>query len=389
MASQLLRAARLFTPREEIRDGAILIEDEKIAAIGPRESMRVPPGTRETGLGDCILAPGFVDIHVHGAGGHDVMEATPESLAQVAQSLGRRGTTTFFATTVTASQADTERALAGIARYMESGDNRRGRARLAGIHLEGPFISELHRGVHPVEHIAAPSLARYRALRDAAGGHARIITLAPEVDGARIWSKQAAADGLIVSLGHSDATYAQAEAAIEMGARHATHVFNAMRPFHQRETGILGAVLTDSRVTAELIGDGLHVDDSAIRLLLAAKGTGKIVLVSDGTAATGMPDGAYRLGGMEISVANGVCRDSADHLAGSTLTLDRAVRTMTAAGATLGDALAMASEQPAERLGLSAKGALAPGMDADIVVLATSPHFLAVDRAMARGLWVE
>jgi N-acetylglucosamine-6-phosphate deacetylase len=402
MPAHLLRASRLFTPDEEILDGALLIEDQKIIRIGPREAMRLPAKAMETNLGDRILAPGFVDIHVHGAGGHDVMEATPEALCTIARALACHGTTSFLTTTVTASPHETDHSLAGMARYIESDVNRQpGRAQIAGIHLEGPFINVARRGVHPLEHITEPSLPRYHAMLTASAGHAKIITLAPELPGASALIRQAIADGLIVSLGHTDATYAVAAAAIEQGARHATHVFNAMRPFHQREAGVLGALLTDSRVTAELIADGLHVDLAAIRLSLAAKGAANIVLVSDGTAATGMPDGAYRLGNFNITVTGGVCRDSEGRLAGSTLTLDRAVSKIVEAGAsqpgrsvTLAQAWAMASSQPAARLGLSSKGSLAAGGDADIVVLAPSldptvPACFTVDRVMARGAWVE
>jgi N-acetylglucosamine-6-phosphate deacetylase len=390
MPAHLLRASRLLIPQEEILDGALLIEDQKIVRVGPREALRLPTDTVETDLGERILVPGFVDIHVHGAGGHDVMEATPEALGAIARALAQHGTTAFLATTVTASPEETDRSLAGIARYIASPANHQpGRAEIAGIHLEGPFISAVRRGVHPLEHIAEPSLPRLRAMLAAAGGHAKIITLAPELPGAPALIRQAIADGLIVSLGHTDATYGQAQAAIGEGARHATHVFNAMRPFHQRETGVLGAVLTDWRVTTELIADGFHVDLAAIRLLLAAKGAANIVLVSDGTAATGMSDGIYRLGSFNITVTNGLCRDSAGRLAGSTLTLERAVSKIMEAGVTLPQAMAMASSQPAARLGLWSKGILAPGADADIVILAGSPGSLTIDRAMARGTWIE
>jgi N-acetylglucosamine-6-phosphate deacetylase len=390
MPAHLLRAARLLTPHEEILDGAVLIEDQKIIRVGSREAMHRPAGAVETDLGDRILAPGFVDMHVHGAGGRDVMEATPEALGAIAQALAQHGTTNFLATTVTASAEQTERSLAGIARYIESAANHQpGRAEIAGIHLEGPFIGAARRGVHPLEHIAEPSLPRFRAMLAAADGHAKIITLAPELPGASALIRQAIADGLVVSLGHTDATYAVAAAAIDQGARHATHVFNAMRPFHQRETGVLGAVLTDSRVTAELIADGLHVELAAIRLLLAAKGAGNIVLVSDGTAATGMDDGTYRLGNINIIVTGGLCRDSEGHLAGSTLTLDRTVSKIMDAGVSLPQALAMAASQPAARLGLSFKGILGPGADADIIVLITSRDSIAIDRVMSRGAWIE
>jgi N-acetylglucosamine-6-phosphate deacetylase len=180
----------------------------------------------------------------------------------------------------------------------------------------------------------------------------------------------ASINGLTVALGHTDATYEQATAAIKRGARHAVHVFNAMRPFSHRETGVLGAVLTNPQVTAEVIADGIHVDAPAIRLLVATKGIDRILLVSDGTAATGMPDGTYRLGSLAFTVRNGVCRNSEGSLAGSTLTLDRAIRHMVSIGMSLQEAVQIATINPSRRLGMDAtKGVLAPGADADLVVL--------------------
>jgi N-acetylglucosamine-6-phosphate deacetylase len=192
--------------------------------------------------------------------------------------------------------------------------------------------------------------------------------------------------GVVVSLGHTDATFDEAMAAIHAGARHAAHVFNAMRPFSHRETGVLGAVLTSRDVTAELIADGVHVDDAAIRLLLAAKGPDRIVLVSDGTAATGMPDGRYRLGTFEVSVSGGVCQNAEGKLAGSTLTLDRAVRHMAGLGIPLAEAVRMATWNPARVLGIEGrKGTLAAGADADLVLLDDK---LNVARVMVRGEWL-
>ena len=193
--------------------------------------------------------------------------------------------------------------------------------------------------------------------------------------------------GVVVSLGHTDASFDEAMAAIRAGARHAAHVFNAMRPFSHRETGVLGAVLTSREVTAELIADGVHVDDAAIRLLLAAKGADRIVFVSDGTSATGMPDGRYRLGTFEVTVSGGVCRNAEGKLAGSTLTLDRAVRHMAALGIPMAEAVRMATWNPARVLGIEGrKGTLAAGADADLVLL---DEKLNVARVMVRGAWLE
>ncbi len=215
----------------------------------------------------------------------------------------------------------------------------------------------------------------------------RILTMAPELPGAFEMIQTARAAGLIVSLGHTDATYEVARAAIDRGASHAAHVFNAMRPFSHRETGVLGAVLTDPRVTTEVIADGVHVDDAAIRLLLAAKGIERVVLVSDGISATGMPDGTYQLGTFDVVVSSGVCRNLEGRLAGSTLTLDRAIRHIVSLGVRLAEAVRMATEVPAMRLGLAGKkGVIAPGADADLVMLTPD---LQIAGVMARGVLIS
>ena len=387
MAPLVIYPERALTPLEEIRDAIIVVDGRRIAAIGRRGELRLPPGAQEYSAPGITIVPGFVDVHIHGAGGHDVMESTPEALGAVAASVARRGTTSLVATTVTASTEHICRAAQGIARYIAAQPERPPKtaplAEILGIHFEGPFINLARRGVHPAEWIAPPSIPALRRYIDAAGGAARICTLAPELPGALNLIEAARAAGLVVALGHTDATYAQACAAIEKGARHAVHVFNAMRPFSHRETGVLGAVLTATNVSAELIADGVHVDAPAMRLLLAAKGAGHVVLVSDGTAATGMPDGKYRLGTFEVSVVGGVCRNAEGKLAGSALTLDRALRNVVALGASLADAVRMLTLNAARLLGLEhCKGVLAPGADADLVLLDANLEVVGV---MTRG----
>lgn len=300
------------------------------------------------------------------------MEANSEALKIVAATVARHGTTSLVATTVTASPEHTCRSLEGISRYIraQTKPSQSPEAEFIGIHFEGPFISHARKGVHPPEWIAAPSSEMLGRFLSAAGGCARILTLAPEVPGALELVEIACRRGLVVGMGHTDATYDQGRAAIARGASHAVHVFNAMRPFSHRETGILGAVLTSHDVTCELIADNVHVDPPAMKLLLAAKSATRTILVSDGTAATSMPDGNYRLGTFEVSVAGGVCRDPQGRLAGSTLTLDRALRNVVALGVPLADALRMMTLNPARLLGLEGKkGVLAPGADADLVLL--------------------
>ncbi|NDQ58215.1 MAG: N-acetylglucosamine-6-phosphate deacetylase [Acidipila sp.] len=384
----MLTADRLLTPLEEIPGGAVIVEDGRITAVGRREAMTAPPGAREIHARGMTAVPGFVDAHIHGAGGRDVMEATAAALSQVTQKVAQHGTTSLVATTITASAEVTSRSLEGIARFVRensvSGEHGGTSAEILGIHLEGPFLSPQQRGVHPPEWLAEPTREGLKKLLAAADGCAKILTIAPELPGALECVAAARAAGLVVALGHTNATYAEAEAAVDRGARHAVHIFNAMRPFSHRETGVLGAALTDPRMTAEVIADGVHVDGPAIRLLLAAKGFNSVLLVSDATAATGMPDGNYLLGNLEVSVARGVSRNSEGRLAGSTLTLDRAVRNIVALGAPLNAAVQMATLNPARLLGMEGrKGALIPGADADIVLLDSE---LRVTGVMTRGV---
>jgi N-acetylglucosamine-6-phosphate deacetylase len=382
MSQIAFRARRLFTPVEEIADAVVVVEDGRIVAAGRRDGVELRAGTREYDARTWTLAPGFVDIHIHGAGGHDVMEADPGAFARIAETIARFGTTSFVATTVTASPDDTCRSLEALSRAAAlqiNADSTRPSAELLGIHFEGPFISPVRRGVHPPEWIAPPSPELLARFLTAASGSARILTLAPELGGALELVDRARSAGLVVALGHTNATYDEAVAAIGRGASHAVHVFNAMRPFSHRDTGVIGAVLTRPEVTAEVIADGVHVDAPALQILLAAKGAEGVILVSDATAATGMPDGNYRLGTFEVNVKDGVCRDAQGRLAGSTLTLDRAVRRMIALGFPLAQALHMATLNPARRLGIEArKGVIAPGADADLVFLDDSLQVAAV-----------
>jgi N-acetylglucosamine-6-phosphate deacetylase len=379
---------RIFTPQREIRDGVVIVEGSRVNAVGARNEVAVPANAKRIEARGITLVPGFVDVHVHGAGGHDVMEATPEALNAVAATLARGGTTSFLATTVTAAPDALCASAAGIAKFIsaqtqnEDGAAGSPRAEILGIHFEGPFISPARRGVHPVEWIAEPSLALFARMIDSSAGTARILTLAPEIPGGIALVDAARKAGIVAALGHTDATYEQAMEAIAHGANHAAHVFNAMRPFSHRDTGVLGAVLTSPQVTAELIADGVHVDEAAMKLLLTAKPE-RVILVSDGTAATGMPDGKYRLGNFDVHVTGGVVRNSEGKLAGSALTLDRALRNIVALGVPLDEAVRMLTLYPAKLLGLeSRKGTIAAGADADLVFLDSK---LEISKVVARG----
>jgi len=382
----VIHAGRAFTPFEEISDAVIVIQGSKISAVGQRGKVDLPRGVREINARGKTVVPGFVDVHIHGAGGHDVMEATRESLEIITATVAAHGTTSLVATTVTASEAETRASVAGIAHFILHTSEYPARelsAEILGIHFEGPFISPARRGVHPAKWIVPPSRELLAQLLGEARGSAQILTLAPELPGALDLISAAREAGLVVSLGHTDATYEQALAAIEAGASHAAHVFNAMRPFSHRGTGVIGAVLTSPKVSAELIADGVHVDEAAMRMLVELKTPERVILVSDGMSATGMPDGKYQLGMFEVKVSGGVARNAEGKLAGSTLTLDRALRNMVALGVPLSSALRMVTANPARQIGLGArKGVLAPGADADLVFLDDK---LEVSGVMTRG----
>jgi len=398
MTATAIHASRILTPEEEISDGVIVVEGGRIAALGHRDEIRIPTGAVDHVATGLTVVPGFVDVHIHGAGGHDFMEATPRALDRITATVARHGTTSLVATTVSADIDETCRSLAGIAQYIRAHEKEangaegaaegvpadRGlAAEILGVHLEGPFISRVRRGAHPSDALATPTLEAFHKLAAAADGLVKILTIAPEIPGALEVIAAAVEARIVVGIGHTDATYEETRAAIQAGARHAVHFYNAMRPFNHRDPGVVGAILTDPEVTAEVIADLIHVSGPAIQVLIGSKGFDTVLLASDGIAATGMPDGNYRLGNFEVNVKDGVARNAEGKLAGSTLTLDRALRNVVALGVPLVDALRMVTVLPARRLGVAGKkGILAVGADADLVALTPD---LRVAGVMTRG----
>ena len=355
----------------------VVIEDGQVSSIATRDSAVAPLNAHTLDFPGTTLGPAFFDVHIHGAAGHDVMEATPQALDAMGNFLASRGTASYLATTVTAPLDATLRALDGLANQMAK-LAQSGLARPLGIHLEGPFLSHERRGVQPAEHLLAPSIETFDRMVDAAHGHVRLITLAPELPGAAELAAHAAARGVRVSLGHSNATADETNAAIAAGAVSATHTFNAMRPFDHREPGILGTVLTNDALYAELICDGIHTKPEAVKLWWKSKGPERAILVTDAMSAAGMPDGVYTLGGFAVQVKEGRAM-ARGVLAGSVLTLDRALANFVAfTGAPIDQALRLLSANPAAMTGLSHRaGSVTVGKAANLIAIDEYGHLVA------------
>lgn len=347
-------------------DGMVVVSGETIEYVGPPLAKYVQdPNEVRT---DGYIWPGLIDIHIHGAGGKDVMDATPEAIETISHTLAQYGVTGFLATTVTGERAHLERAITNVvnqAPYLQEG------AEVLGIHLEGPWICPKRRGAQNPEHIVDPKPEDAAWAVELAEGTLRIVTMAPERPGAMVTIRELVKRGVIVSIGHSDATYEQVLAAAEAGATHLTHCFNGMRGLHHREPGVVGAGLIDERLSLEIVADGYHVHPGAIRLLVNVKGPEDLMLITDGMRAVGMPEGEYELGGLRVFSDGETARLQDGSLAGSLLTLDAAVRNMVQFGKVpLYQAVKMASLTPAKRIGVDGeRGSIQEGKLADLVVV--------------------
>jgi N-acetylglucosamine-6-phosphate deacetylase len=373
---------RVVTPDGVLDPGWISVVEGRIEGLGRGR----PPGN-----GVCAdltgrwLLPGFIDMHVHGGGGASFTEGGPEQARKAAAFHRAHGSTRIVASLVTAPLDELERRAATLADLADEGV-------VDGIHLEGPFLSRARCGAQDPRYLLGPDVAAFERLRSAARGHLREITVAPELPGAARVIRAAVAGGVVVAAGHTDATAEVTAAAIDSGVTHATHLFNGMRPFDHREPGPAGALL-DRRVSCEVIADGTHLSDVAIRLVARAAGPGNLVLITDAMGAAGMPDGRYHLGLQDVIVSGGVARlaegvPGAGSIAGSTATMAHVVRrAITAVGLPITAVAAAASTTPARILGLGqVTGALRPGLAADLVALDDDFRLTAV---MARGQWVN
>lgn len=377
-------AKQIITPENDWHDGVVLIHDGKIEYVGnqPHEPERLPEGTAiHSGH---YLIPGMIDIHINGSGGGDAAEGTRDSVDKISRSLAAHGTTAFLPTVITDHEENLVRSLRALADALDNG--RFSGAQPLGIHLEGPFLNPEKRGAHRKECIQSPSANTFQKFFDAAQGKMKMLTFAPEIDGALEMIPHLRECLSIVSIGHSAADYQTTVAAIEAGANLATHIFNAMPELHHREPGIVGAVLDSEEITAEIIADGIHVHPVVVRLLLKCKSPSRVILVTDAISAADMPDGVHQIGNVTVTVTNGVCRDEEGRLAGSTLTMDRGIKNLgewllDMANEDLRQIISMATLQPARLLGLERKGKIEKGCDADLALLDSD--------LTVRKTWVE
>ncbi|RSD25139.1 N-acetylglucosamine-6-phosphate deacetylase [Mesobacillus subterraneus] len=384
MKDLVLVNAKILTEKGLIEKGYIHIKEGKIVETGAASSLPHHHAEVIELTDDNTIVPGFIDVHIHGAGGADTMDATEEALNTMASILPEEGTTSFLATTITQDQSAIIKALENAGDYI-SQHNHPGKAEVLGVHLEGPFINESRKGAQPEQHIRVPDIELFARMQNASGNHIRLVTLAPEMENGYEFITYLAENGVIASVGHSDATYGQMAEAVKAGATHVTHLFNGMRGMHHRDPGVAGAALLFDELKIEMIADGIHVVPEMLNLSLRAKGTGGVILITDSMRAKCLKNGTYDLGGQEVNVADGKALLADGTLAGSILKMKDSLKNMMEfTGISLEEAMKLASENPARQLNVfDRKGSIAPGKDADLVIL---DHNLEVSMAFCRGV---
>ena len=355
----LIRNARLYIGND-FENGSVRLRDGRIAEVG--KDLRAEAGERETDLGGDFLLPGFVDVHIHAFGGRDTMEGE-DAVRAMSRELRKLGVAAFCPTTMSAGPEDTKKAVAGIRAVMEKPE--KDGALVLGAHMEAPFLQESKAGAQRKEFFLDPSMEALEQMTGGDLGAVRLITMAPEKNGSEAFIRQAAAAGIHVSIGHTAATAEQTHQAADWGADHVTHTFNAQPPLHHRNPGVPGAALTDERLYCEMICDGIHLHRDTVRLLALCKGPARAVAITDAMEAAGLPEGEYALGGQKVYVRAGEARLADGTLAGSVLTMPRALENLIHLfGLRAEDAGAMCTRTPADSIGAAPAGRIAPGAPA-------------------------
>lgn len=365
--------ARIVLPNSLLDQGFIHIQDEKINTIGKMEDCPLIGSADQVidchGTGDAI--PGMIDIHVHGAAGYDFMDTDEVAYKEIAQAFAKEGVTSFLATTITNPLDYTRETLKRLGDYHVR-ENVPGRAEMLGIHLEGPFINKEQKGAQPENAIVVPDANLFKEWQEVAGNAIKICTFAPELDVTKEFLEELKKTDVLSSMGHTNATYDESIDAIANGVTHATHLFNGMKGMHHRDPGVVGAALLQDDVHVEIIPDDIHFHKDLLKLIYKMKGVERILVITDGMRAKGMPDGTYDLGGQEVHVGEGRCvLASNGSLAGSIVTMNQArLNVAKWLDLSIHEQVQITSTNQASRLGmLDRKGTLAIGKDADIVIL--------------------
>jgi N-acetylglucosamine-6-phosphate deacetylase len=367
----LLKGIQIYSEKVKLENGYIKIKDQKIIELGPIEKLDQEDQFEIVEIPSNYKAiPGFIDVHIHGVGGADVMDATKEALDTMTNTLPGEGTTSFLATTMTQGSTEIEKALTNAGDYIKE-QQVRGKAEILGIHLEGPFVNAKRAGAQPLDHIIDPNLEIFKRWHSLSKENIKLVTMAPEQPGGLEMVRYLKENDIIASIGHSDATYEEVSGAIEAGVNHVTHLFNQMRGLHHREPGVVGAAFLHDELKTEIIADGVHVRPEMVKLAYQQKGNEGVILITDSMRAKCLKNGQYDLGGQDVTVKDGKAVLSDGTLAGSILKLGNAVKNILAyTGCSLEDAIEMASANPAKQLKIyDKKGSIAKGKDADIVIL--------------------
>lgn len=356
--------SKIITPEKVLEDQTILIENGKITDILPGKQSN-SSNNQMLEIDEGWVVPGFIDIHTHGGAGFDTMDSSTDSLSEISRFLTKHGVTSFIPTTMAGPANEILQAIQNCAncKPVPYGAN------ILGVHVESPFISSRFRGTQPVGQLRNPLPEEYFPWFDS--GVLRLVTIAPELPGAKEFIRQGYIRGIKFAAGHTNATYEEMLEAIDAGLNQATHIFNGMPSLHHREPGPVGASLTDDRMYAQLIPDGIHIHPAVMNIVIRTKGVSRTILISDANRGAGMPDGTYYLGSVKVHIKDGVARNDEGGLAGSTVSLDRGIRNaMKAANMTLKEVIPMVTSTPAEAMSIhKEKGHIAPEYDADIVVL--------------------
>jgi len=358
--------------------GDVFIRDSKIEKVGQALQMKADVCIDGTSK-NWVVMPGFIDMHIHGSAGFDMMDATEETLRGISRSLVKEGTTSYLPTTITQAVDVIEAALKNVSTFVHNEDE----AEILGIHVEGPYISKKWAGAQPVEHITEPSIEQFLKWQQLSGNRIKQVTVAPETAGGFEFVEVMSKEGIVVSIGHSDANSIEVDKAVQLGARQATHLYNQMRPFHHREPGVVGSVLMEELMKVEIIVDYIHSHTQSVNFAYRLKGAEGIILITDAMRAKGLEYGEYDLGGQTVHVTEEGAHLPSGALAGSILTMDQAVRNMKqSTNCSLKELVSMSSTNAAKQLKLSHKGYIGEGFDADLVLLDKD---LKIQKTICRG----